>query len=135
MKSSIDFRGKRYCSAVASLRNIACLISQKHVTIIRLDEVVEKRATTPTLVSVPVDAKGKKLASAAIYGEHLYVAETPATGGEVILDTTDFNDLLQLDSDDSPQWEKRLVGCHVDAKDASVSLFTTKLKNPSFVSK
>ena len=91
-----------------------------------------------TCVQAPPVASGKTSTSAAIYGEHLYVAQSPVTDGTIVLHVTDFSALLQLDNNDAPVWTKHVitldqqVWSHIAASEASVSLFTTKQRNPNY---
>ena len=136
---SVDFKGDATCSAVATYCNVACVISQRFLYVIRLRNLVfERKESVPTRVRAPTVAQGKKLTSAVIYGQHLYIAETPATNRKLVLHATNFNDLLLLDQEDAPIWNthslpmNQSVTKHIGDTAASVSLFITKLNNPEF---
>ena len=87
-----------------------------------------------TRVTAPPPDDGKQLASATVYGQHLYIAETSISdGGVLALHATDVNALLAMKDDDTPHWVKHSIAFGKSIKDhvtnissASVNLFSTK---------
>ena len=147
--------------SLAVLRNFAFLVSGGFVFIIRLDRVVQhvsaeanlhpspaKRSKLScdeapvtggesvimTSIAAPALDDGKQLVSSTVYGQHLYVAETPISdGGVLTLHATDVNALLAMKDDDTPHWVKHSIALDQSVKDhvndmsrASVNLFSAK---------
>ena len=88
-------------------------------------------------VRAPALEAGKKLGSAIVYGEHLYIVEAPMSDVRVVFYATDVNQLLQLDDEATPNWMTHCVTldqsvkAHVgDVNRATVKLFATTMKNP-----
>ena len=140
---NINFESDKTCSAIASKRNIACVISRKFMYVVRLDLLVHKGTDDAdnrisTRVQAPNVAADKTCTSATIHGDRLFVAQSPITDGVVVLHATDFNALLQLDNGDAAVWTKHVITLdqqvwkHIAASEASVSLFSTKQKNPNY---
>ena len=75
------------------------------------------------------------LVSAAVYGNHLYIAETPIKNGKLVVHAADFNALLKMEDRDCPDWQKHEIPLdpsvtkHVKMDGAMVKLFTNKIKN------
>ena len=95
---------------------------------------LDSAAAIMTHVTAPSLDDGKQLASATVYGKHLYVAETPISdGGVLTLHATDVNALLAMKDDDTPHWVQHSIALDQSVKDhvndmsrASVNLFSTK---------
>ena len=133
---SVNFVKDKTCSAIASKGNIAIVVSRKYVYVIRLDFLlsgdavpvhVGKRAVL-TRVHAPAVDQGKTLASAAIYGQHLYIAQVPKVRAKLVLHSTSFDELMTLNMGDYPDWSR--YSLTVFGPDTSaVSLFTSKWAN------
>ena len=71
-----------------------------------------------TRVTAPALDDRKQLTSATVYGQHLYVAETPISDvGVLTLHATDVNALLAMKDDDTPHWAKHSIALDQSIKD------------------
>ena len=61
-------------------------------------------------VKSPVPSTGKQLSSATIYGDKLYMAETPLTSNKLKLHVTAFVPLMELEDGATPVWTSKIVG-------------------------
>ena len=89
-----------------------------------------------TYITAPSLDDGKQLVSATVYGQHLYVAETPITDGVLTLHATDVNALIELKDYDTSLWVEHTITMDKSVMDAiapqsaRVALVTTKIRNP-----
>ena len=124
--------GDLMCSTAKD--SIACLVCSDAIVFINMDDVMRyalaksgqiAKSTVPegpirihkATVTSPVPSAGKQLCSATIYGQHLYIAETPLTNNQLKLHVTDFNQLVKLEDDAAPVWSSKIVQINNSVRD------------------
>ena len=88
---------------------------------------VKPRKLTKTVKS-PVPPAGKQLCSATIYGQHLYIVETPLTSNQLKLHVTDFNQLVKLKDGAAPVWSSKIVEINNSVRDHFGNFNNVKIK-------
>ena len=134
--------GDLLCSTASD--NIACLVCSDVVVLMMMDRIMRaslaksgqmskrsvraKPRKLTTTVKSPVTSAGKQLSSATIYGQHLYIAETPLTNNQLKLHVTDFNQLVKLEDGATPVWSSKIVEISNSVRDHFGNFNDVKIK-------
>ena len=92
-----------------------------------------KSAQLIKTVKSPVPSAGKRLSSATIYGQHLYIAEMPLTSNQLKLHVTAFIPLMELEDGATLVWTSKIVGINKlvlgNFNDVKIKLSSKQMEN------